>query len=88
MAWSKVVGIGLAAVVGVWAHRASADMCSFGPGDDKDQSGSHAGSGGETGASGATSALSPRVSGRYAGATLVLVGALGSVWLAARRKSG
>jgi hypothetical protein len=65
-------------------------MCSFGPGDDKEQSGSHAGAGGakaEPAAAGATSYISRRLQERYAGTTLVLVGALGSVWLVARRKA-
>ena len=69
------------------APNAKADMC-FGGGDDDDRPPGAAGAAGEAGAAGAVSALHGVPTRRYAGGSLLFVGALGSIWLVARRKSG
>ena len=46
------------------------------------------GEAGEAGEAGARSALQGIPTRRYAGGSLMFVGALGSIWLVARRKSG
>lgn len=66
------------------APNAKADMC-FGGGGDPDEDPGDAGAAGEAGAVSALQAVPTR---RFAGGSLVFVGALGSIWLVARRKSG